>query len=394
MMEHRQMSAVLATMAIFALAGCGEGSQSNAPEDTDAGTDADTGADAATCDVRPDLAAHRYQRIGIAPDLLPRTLLPGGDFLSFSEHQLTRLDANLQQIWSVETEDADWIDRVVATDVGEIVVVGTAPEGGPNTLWLARYDEHGSLAHEQIIDDGRTAGSTPLVAGTTTGGVRVVRYGNEGEAPVIAAYDEQFEEQWRHEVDLFGPPDSIAIDTDGHTYLVVASPADSGALLDWDVRLLALDVDGEELWSSETRVSGLQLAFQNDFSVGDQIYLRADRFDMIAGAVLAFRRDDGSMAWEQRLEGDSELAHYAMAASPCGGIYLGGRSAEGRAMLWLLDEEGREESVADFSEVVLPEDYHYSGIDHVEVSPRGELVVWGNVGHLGTPDVAEWLRAY
>lgn len=385
--QHWCMVAMVAVVTV--VAACAEADDELA--------EPDAAAEALECAESPDLQAPWFDRF--ARSELPQTMVPGGDFLTVGDDEITRFGRDLQPTWELETRSGVRIDRFATTERGDVVVAGVDFDND-GALWLARYGRAGELIHERLDHKGTEDTGVAAMALTSTREVRLMRHGTEDEAPVVVAYDSIFRAQWRHVVE--GPKDwaEIAVDTQGNTYL---ASFDFGVFTaegepQGELHVEAIDPDGEEKWSLTVRVvfaAGSSGFEPFEISAGDQLYVLVGGRDWGLASVLAFR-PDGTLAWMRESADEPEGAMiHSIAASPCGGLYMGGRTAEPeRARLWFLNEDGQEEAGADFSGLAPADGYYYRDIDRVQVSADGRLVVWGSIDYPGRPDVVEWLRAY
>lgn len=382
----------------------GTNGESVGSDDGETETDDAAGFPAPNCDQLPDLDSPLREWIEADGVNLPTHVLPGGDFLRVDTDQLTRMDADLQPLWSVETGTDTFIGDVVPTASDEIVVTGHVYIGGERSLWLARYDHEGHRTHERIVNGGLGSGGLlGTTAGTPTGALRLDIWLGLDEPSALDSYDESFERQWRREFEDL----TLALGTsaDGTTYQVSVSdggqPNPEISLYDWNIQLLAIGPEGEELWSAEAVLEGVNNLPVHRVTAGEQIYVMAGGPFLSRGsAVFAFRHD-GTPAWTfntRELEGSVSV--HEIAASPCGGVYVGGTSTgdnhlDPRVTIWHIDASGSPESYVRLSADGLEDGYRYTGIERIQVTPVNELVVWGKLAHRSDSENSiDWMRTY
>lgn len=357
----------------------------------------------ADCEVDPiDLAAPRWEW-NAGPDA-PSTpferysVLPGGDVLWREGHvRVGRWTAGGEPVWELDAAAGEVWSHVAATAFGEPIVVGHVGDamGDPAQLQLLRLSAAGERLDERLYDDAPGAGQVPTSLGVAaTGDVFVEVFWLDDERWRLQRYDASLERAWSLELEPERSYFSLTVDDDANVYMASLMGSTAAG---WTARLDAYDVDGELRWSEGFDLPVVQPS--GTLSVGDGVYLLAGGLDspsLLMGWDLA-----GNFVFTSSSDdSDPFRIANAMAASPCGGVYVGGRAAvEGlgtRAALWHVDANGVEGPVSALVEAAPLEGWEYESVDRVELSPLDELVVRGQLGSSlgGGEPATEWMRGY
>ncbi|HSM51216.1 MAG TPA: hypothetical protein VLA75_07445, partial [Thermoanaerobaculia bacterium] len=249
-----------------------------------------------------------------------RTIQPA----NWEGFRLGRFQADGTAVWEVPDPVTTWggVDlvgaaqdrlgrRALATDAGgNLLVTGQAANGTTADLFVAKLDRAGRTLWAQLLDTGSNE-SGRAVAVDAAGNVYVLGFGSIGTAPgsensgrlIVAKYDPQGGEVWRHISTAFDRPRGLAVDGLGNVYAVAR------------VRILRLDPDGAQVYSVSTSAVGPVNDFVLDaagslYLVGGSSNLRASKYDAL-GVQQWFREVDlggTEVAWAAVLDPTGNLA--------------------------------------------------------------------------------------
>jgi len=216
-------------------------------------------------------------------------------------------------------------------------------------------------------------------------------------------YDAELGHVWSVGVDGVGFQPGLAVDGDGNTYLGTISIASTEEFeYTWSLGVMAFDPAGEPRWTADA------LEFRTwkelaavDISVGDQVYVLANN---ASGFALRALSTAGAPAWEivRGVADGGEHVLRAAAASPCGGVFVGGRSdveidlISERASLFHIAADGTLGAITTVLDTPHEGEYEYDVTTTLAVSPLGRVIAAGRLRPAagGDGDDLPWLHAY
>jgi hypothetical protein len=335
-------------------------------------------------------------------DLQPAAVLPGGDLVWLMGHaRVIRWNVDGQQLWIREAEDGEVFSHLGVAATGAIVVGGHYDsddplEPGKAMLLLMRLDGDGNVEQREIIDvpdhETELVGALAVTpAGDTIAEISLL--GVPETTARLARFDGDLSERWSIESESVF---ELAIDVDGNIYTAQMDLIE-GEALDylWNATVTARTSEGELAWVAEVEVPSSGLP-SPQLSISDRVYMLTPGFE--DSRLFAFELD-GELAWEHDFYA-GDLYHHvaAIAASPCGGVYLGGRTSVpmlgARASLASMDAAGSLGPIVPLVDE-LPDDYFFDATTHLAVSPLGQVVASGELRRPSdeNPDRA-WMKAY
>lgn len=316
----------------------------------------------------------------------------GGDLVWIDPLTLGRWDRNGQPRWEHPTIDNTYYSEVGITAAGQIVVIGETQQED-SQLTIARFDSDGVLLGQASFEHSPGANESVFRAAVSPRGdvlteIRLRDLPDDQPQYQLVYIDSELQQRWiaspTHRLHMglgFGPDDrSYGL------YIGFAQAPPDGlppATVAWPIKLSAYDDEGNELWA----IADELLAQTNprlQLAIGDRVYMYFNDPHFVMGSTDSLIRAhdfDGSLIWELGL--DYEVEIHAIAASPCGGLYVAGLADDPEGVpsmaIWSLDPDGER---GPFTRVPLQDDVF---IDAVLVSPLDEVVIHGSDG-AGTTD--------
>ncbi|MBL9105980.1 MAG: hypothetical protein JNL82_33975 [Myxococcales bacterium] len=318
--------------------------------------------------------------------------------------------------WSHTFADDESPVALAALADGRVVVGGMAFDddaGRESRLWLFGAD--GQLLAVETVDHepGRdehvvAMGASP--AGHVAAAVLSVAVEGDPDARLrVDRYDDALALVWSADGGAYEFDPALDVDADGRVYLAtarIAGTSNGGFDYTWELRVRSFDADGER-WAAdpvevETDNNVLALAV----SVGDQVYVLGQRPAAFfvgalttAGApVWAWTRDQAEAPSQTWLAGH-RLG--ALAASPCGGVYLGGYSdvdidgVAGAASLFHVAPDGTPGPVTNVLETPHDGQFAHSDVSALDVA-LGRIVAVGSLEPVFPNDAPSrtWVRSF
>jgi len=324
-------------------------------------------------------------------------VLAGGDVVGRDfNFEIVRWSPIGHEAWRIRADDWEFWRAITALPTGEAIVVGLrgdGPEGG--RLELLRLSPDGERLEERFYSDASPTGQLPLRAAFSANGDVVVEvFRPDGPTWWLQRYDASFEPQWSVELDPERYHLGLGRDLAGEHVLAASFVLDPGSETAWIGRLDDYDAAGVVQWSAEFELIAVDEP-ELEFAIGDRIYLLA-RDDLADASVLVAWDFEGNPIFS-RSSAETEPIRIAtsLAASPCGGAYVGGRAAADGlgtvAALWHVDANGVESPPIVLADQT-PEGWSYGAVSQLRASPLDELVVLGTMR--GAEVSIEWLRGY
>lgn len=325
-------------------------------------------------------------------------VLPGGDLIwLFGHERLLRWTPDGDEVWSYDAEPGDVLSQVAVSATGAIVVGGHhEPDPEHATLLLLRLDADGNVSQREVIDVPDSSSEIVSDLEITAAGDAIVAIALLDPDSIerrLARFDRELVEQWNVAGDPFF---ELAIDADGSIYtawmeLIEGEPLDYL----WAATVTARSPDGELAWITdaiEVSSSGLPIP---QLAIGDRVYLLAPGYS--DSRLFAFDRD-GELAWQHDFYADGPQHHVmTIAASPCGGAWLGGRTnletIDMRASLSSMTADGSLGPIVALTND-LPDDYRFAATTQLAVSPLGDVIATGDLQRLDASPDRVWIKAY
>lgn len=320
---------------------------------------------------------------------------PGGDALVLQSGELLRFGAD-GPVWS-RSFVAEQVVFVLSTwPDGQVVLGGGEGESGV----LMRVGADGESAGTQVIELAEGE-AEPIVAVAAAPGGEVFAvakvFSALGNRLRLDRFDAALGHVWSADISGSGFTPSLAVDAAGNSYVALADiVAAEGIHNTWALQVRAFAPDGEPRWQSEAIQFVADSGIVNvDLGLGDQVYALAGNR---AGFVLQALSPDGAPAWQIGRDDGEAGEHTLMAAvaSPCGGVFVGGRSeGEGpgiAASLFHIAADGTFGPVSTLGPEP-PGEGVFEATMSLAVSPFGRVFAAGTQ-ELGAGETAWWVRAH
>ena len=390
----------VALVSALALAGCTDDLVSAETSETET---SETGEPVVECDEPPRVFGEPLgmwaEQSGTDFSLDHSAIASGGDLVWVNALELGRWDHIGQPRWEQSASaDTDYSAVGVTAD-DEIVVVG-ATSADDSQLVIERFDRDGVLLDRASFE--HTPGAAEAVWGASVsprGDVLAeiwLRDLPDGQPSRQLVYiDRELDERWSDPPKRFIHM-GLDFDADDRAYALYLDfanpPPDPSSVpsptVAWPITLSARDAEGNVLWAATDELLA-QTIPRLQLAVGDRVYLYFSDPHLVLSQTDSLIRAydfDGSLTWELAL--DYEVEIHAIAASPCGGLYLAGLANEPEGApsmaIWSLEPNGER---GPFTRVPLPND---ARINRVLVSPLDEVIVRGtdDFGNL------DWMLGY
>ncbi|MCY1065430.1 hypothetical protein OV090_11690 [Nannocystis sp. RBIL2] len=320
---------------------------------------------------------------------------PGGDALVLLSRELLRFGAD-GPVWSRSFVDEQVVFALATWPDGQVVLGGAEGESGV----LMRVGADGEPAGSQVIElAGSEAEPIVAVAAAPAGEVFAVAevFGALGSHFRLDRFDAELGHVWSADVGDSGFAPALAVDAAGNSYVALADiVASDGMHNTWALQVLAFAPDGGLRWQSEAVQFVADHGVVNvDLGLGDQVYALAGNR---AGFVLQALSPEGAPAWQIGRDDGEAGEHTLMAAvaSPCGGVFVGGRSeGDGPGIAASLFHVAADGTLGPVSTLGAepPGEGAFEATMSLAISPLGRVLAAGTQ-ELGAGETAWWVRAH
>jgi hypothetical protein len=238
-------------------------------------------------------------------------LLPNGDIVTASCHlhdgwEVTKVNSNCEIVWSftfTPTPNGDfYIPREIATDSeGNILVAGEADHDGNNGIVLKLDSDGNELWTTQPINH---VGSVQVVIADANDNVIIAGSNACGYSGYVVKLDSDGQEIWTYESPFVGNNFALAEASDGT--ILVGGEVNEGTFFS-DLRLSALDPEGNHLWSYLTDLAPVCYYTTMKIDSNENVICvgRSDDLEETFGFVAKYSLDIASVGAPQNVSIDS-----------------------------------------------------------------------------------------
>lgn len=305
---------------------------------------------------------------------------------------------------------------------GRVVVGGTVHADGGWETRLFLFGADGQPLASEIVDQESGRDESLVAMGVSSLGeiAAVIRTSTAGEPGDpqepgdarlrVDRYDDALGLVWSVDGGAYRFEPAVDVDADGDVYVatqdLVATSKD-GFAYTWALAVRSFDAGGER-WAAapveietDNNVPGLVV------SVGDQVYVLQQRpaafvFMALSTAgepVWTWTRDDQDPPSEAWLAGHTLQS---VAASPCGGVYVGGHSdvdvefVAGAASLFHVAADGTPGPITNVLEMPHDGTFEHFDAEAIDVTPLGRIVAVGSLRAVFPNEAANrvWVQGF